>query len=547
MSGTLDALMALGAAQGRLERAHDLARAAGAEDCVVLISDTAVGALVPAPGFARTLRAGKLWRAFVESLSTDGRHRAVVDLPADEERAACALVGHGIALVFLGGDVPAAELDAVDRALPLLASLLHAERRNELSSSEITQAHAAAERALMLATALDRARAESSRLNAELREEHRRKDDFLAMLCHELRNPLAPLVICIEMLRRPGVSESQASRSLEIAARQAAHLTRLVEDLMDVSRVSRGRIELRREPVKLATAVADAVETSRELIESRRHRIAVELAPEPLVVSADVVRLGQVLANLLHNAAKYTDPGGRIDVRLAREGNEAVVSVADTGIGISAATLPGVFELFTQAPVALSRAQGGMGIGLTLVRALVQLHGGSVSAHSDGVGKGSRFTVRLPLAAKAADGDKQAPAPRHAPIEDVGPVRMLVVDDNADAADSLAEVVRSMGHHAEVAYSGLTALQIAADGRFDLVMLDIGLPEIDGYEVARRLRRLVGPATRIVAVTGYGAEEDRRRSREAGFDEHVVKPMMPETLFRILAQLQAPAPHGAPA
>jgi signal transduction histidine kinase/ActR/RegA family two-component response regulator len=547
MSDTLAALVALGAAQGRLERAHDLARAAGAQECVVLIWDPVVAALVPAPGFTRTLRAGNLWRAFVESLATDGRHRAVVDLPVDERRAACALVQHGIALVFLGGDVPTAALDELERVLPLLAATLHAERRIELTSSEITQAHAAAERALMLATALDRARAESSRLNAELREEHRRKDEFLAMLCHELRNPLAPLVICIEMLRRPGVSESQAGRSLEIAARQASQLTRLVEDLMDVSRVSRGRIELRREPVLLATAVADAVESSRSLIESRRHRIAVELAPEPLVVSADAVRLGQILANLLHNAAKYTDPGGRIDVRLAREGSEAVVSVADTGIGISAATLPSVFELFTQAPVALSRAQGGMGIGLTLVRALVQLHGGTVSAHSDGIGKGSRFTVRLPLAANTARKDNQVPAPVHAPFTQARPVRMLVVDDNADAADSLAEVVRAMGHHAEVAYSGLTALQIAADGRFDLVMLDIGLPEIDGYEVARRLRRIVGPATRIVAVTGYGAEEDRRRSREAGFDDHVVKPMMPETLSRILAELQAPAPHDAPA
>jgi len=302
---------------------------------------------------------------------------------------------------------------------------------------------------------------------------------------------------------------------------------------------------LRREPVALATAVSDAVETSRALIESRGHRIEVELAPEPLVVSADAVRLGQILANLLHNAAKYTDPGGRIDVRLARESNEAVVTVADNGIGISPATLHSVFDLFTQAPVALSRAQGGMGIGLTLVRALAQLHGGSVSAHSDGIGKGSRFTVRLPLAASARDGAARTPPTvAHATAR---PVRMLVVDDNADAADSLAEVVRSMGHHAEVSYSGLTALQIAADGRFDLVMLDIGLPEIDGYEVARRLRRILGPSTRIVAVTGYGAEEDRRRSREAGFDDHVVKPMMPETLSRILAALQPEAPLAAPA
>jgi signal transduction histidine kinase/CheY-like chemotaxis protein len=539
MRDTLAALVALGGVKDRVEKARDLALAVGAEECVALVSDPAVQALVPAPGFMRTLRGGERWRSFVSALPASGRRRARVDLPASLEREACALAGHGIALVFLGGAVRDESLDDIDLALPLLAATLQAELRNELAASETLQAKAAADRANMLATALDRARAESTKLNAELREEHRRKDEFLAMLCHELRNPLAPLVICIEMLRRPGVGPTQAARSLEIAARQAAQLSRLVEDLMDVSRVSRGRIELRREPVSLATAVGDAVETSRGLIESRGHTIHVELPPEPLVVSADAVRLGQILANLLHNAAKYTDPGGRIDVRVARDGRDAVISVTDTGIGIAATTLPHVFELFTQAPVALSRAQGGMGIGLTLVRALAELHGGRVSAHSDGIGKGSRFSVRLPLLAQPVT--QAVPTPRGENRSAGSRVRMLVIDDNADAADSLADVARSMGHHAEVAYSGLTALQIAADGKFDLVMLDIGLPEMDGYEVARRLRHMVDPTTRIVAVTGYGAEEDRRRSREAGFDDHLVKPLMPEKLSQVLAGVHSTA------
>ena len=543
MKDTLAALVALCDAPGRLDKARELALTVGAEDCIVLVSDPAVEALVPAPGFTRTLRGGARWRAFVAELSAPGRHHARVDLPAGVDREAFALVDHGIALIFVGGTFREAAFDEIGLVLPLLAATLRAERRNELADSETLQAKAAADRANMLATALDRARAESSKLNADLREEHRRKDEFLAMLCHELRNPLAPLVICIEMLKRPGIGPSQAARSLEIAGRQAAQLSRLVEDLMDVSRVSRGRIELRREPVSVATAVTDAVETSRALMESRGHRIHVELTPDPLVVSADAVRLGQILANLLHNAAKYTDPGGRIDVRVTSEGRDAVISVSDTGIGIAPATLPHVFELFTQAPVALSRAQGGMGIGLTLVRALAELHGGRVSAHSDGIGKGSRFTVRLPLLAHTEQDAAGEPCPQN---RGTGRLRMLVIDDNADAADSLADVARSMGHHAEVAYSGLTALQIALDGKFDLVMLDIGLPEMDGYEVARRLRNMTDRSTRIVAVTGYGAEEDRRRSREAGFDDHIVKPLMPERLAEILAEVRSTGPVAAP-
>ena len=539
MEQTLAALVALASPQGRQEAAQALASAAGAEECMVLISDPAVGAMVPAPGFLRTLRGGERWRAFVAGLPAIGRSRAPVEMPVGRERDACAVVGHGIALILLGGSPRETSLETIESLLPLLAATLDAERRSDLAASETLQAKASADRANMLASALDRARAESSKLNAQLREEHRRKDEFLAMLCHELRNPLAPLVICIEMLRRPGVGASQAARSLEIAARQAGQLSRLVEDLMDVSRVSRGRIELRREPVTLANAVGDAVETGRTLIESRRHTLRLELWPEPLVVNADAVRLAQILANLLHNAAKYTDPGGRIEVRLAREGDDAVISVSDTGIGISAATLPHVFELFAQAPVALSRAQGGMGIGLTLVRALAELHGGSVSAHSDGIGKGARFTVRLPLLTRVVEGSA---LPRNSTRIAVGPVRMLIVDDNVDAADCVADVARSMGHHAEVAYSGLTALQIASDGKFDLIMLDIGLPEMDGYEVARRLRHMVERDTRIVAVTGYGAEEDRRRSREAGFDEHVVKPLMPEKLAELLARAAASKP-----
>jgi signal transduction histidine kinase/ActR/RegA family two-component response regulator len=532
MRGTLQAFIALGDRAGRPQAAREVAHAVGAEDFLVLIRDDAIGTLVPAPGFAQTLRGGPTWRQFVAKLPASGHVHANVEIPVGSPREAHALAGDGICVVLLGGAPKGAEVEHVESLMPLLAAMLRAEQRVELSASEAVQSKADADRANVLAAALDAARAEGAKLNAELREEHRRKDEFLAMLCHELRNPLAPLVICIDMLRRRGIDPKQTARCIEIAARQTGQLSRLVEDLLDVSRVSRGRIELRRRPISLESAVVDAVETSRAVLESRRHVIVVELPDEPLVVNADAVRLAQILANLLHNASKYTDPGGRIEVKLSREGQEAVLSVADTGIGIAKSTLPHVFELFAQAPVALGRSQGGLGIGLTLVRSLSELHGGRASAHSDGVGKGARFTVRLPLITSAVVG---AMPSANAPV-DGRPLRILMVDDNCDAADCLADVARSMGHHAEVAYSGPTALEIARDGTFDLVMLDIGLPEMDGYEVARRLRHMVARDTRIVALTGYGTDEDKRRSREAGFDEHVVKPLMPEKLSEILAR-----------
>jgi len=308
-------------------------------------------------------------------------------------------------------------------------------------------------------------------------------------------------------------------------------VVRLVDDLLDVSRITRGKIELKKEPVELARVIAEGVEIASPLYEERRHRLDVEVAPSGLLVEGDETRLAQVIANLLTNAAKYTAPGGRITVGAAREGKELVVRVADNGIGISAELLPRVFELFVQGDRPVDRAEGGLGLGLALVRSLVQLHGGSVTAASAGVARGSEFVMRLPAleggraTVRAADG---ASTPRT-----VTPRRVLVVDDNEDAAEMLAEMLRAEGHVTRVAYDGPTALQLVADGfRPELAILDIGLPVMDGYELAAKLQEsLADAAPKMIALTGYGQEHDRARSARAGFALHLVKPVTPERLL----------------
>jgi PAS domain S-box-containing protein len=366
----------------------------------------------------------------------------------------------------------------------------------------------------------------------ELAANDRRKDEFLAMLSHELRNPLAPIRNAVHMLREVA-GGPELGHAREVIERQVTHLARLVDDLLDVSRITRGKVALRPERVGLEEVVARAVETTRPLVEAREHTLSVEVKPNAPYLHADPVRLAQVIANLLNNAAKYTDPGGRITIKAGREGDEAVVRVRDTGAGIPADILPHVFELFTQAERTLDRAQGGLGIGLTLVKSLVEQHGGRVEAFSEGSGRGSEFVVRLPLSAEPArDVVAVTPLPAVAPSQR----RIMVVDDNADAADTLAMVLSLRGYEVRVARDGPSALDTARDFQPELVLLDIGLPGMDGYAVARALRS--GPAVnplRLVALTGYGRDEDRRRSAEAGFDDHLVKPISPDELLHLLA------------
>ena len=530
----IEQFVALSIPASRQHAARRIAQRCRAEELLLFVSDMRLGTLLPAPGFPPTLSGGASWRTFIRQCAKPGRREARVELPAGRQRTALAIVPGGIAAVLIGDNLDQGEVARCERLLPMLAHALQAEQLAGFASSEAAFARTSASRAKMLADALEAARAEHARLNAVLHEEHRRKDDFLAMLAHELRNPLTPLVTTIELIRRAGGRADE--RHLSIMARQARQLSRLVEDLLDVSRVSRGRIELRRHRIRLDDVVNDAIEASRSLMEGRRHQLLVTMPREPIYVDADNVRLAQVFANLLHNAGKYTDPGGVIRVEVAREADTAVVSVTDNGVGIDPATLASVFDLFVQARTTLARADGGLGIGLTLVRALIELHGGEVRAESRGIGQGSTFTVRLPVS--TAKAPSQAPVRRVSADGEVS-LRILVVDDNEDAANSLGDILRIMGHHAEVAFGAAAALQVAADVDPDLVFLDIGLPEMDGYEVARRLRRSLRRDVRLVALTGYGTEEDKRRSREAGFDEHVTKPLLPEAISAITRRAAA--------
>ncbi len=368
-----------------------------------------------------------------------------------------------------------------------------------------------------------------------LEDANRRKDEFLAMLAHELRNPLAPIRNALHIIGMRGPERRQSVRQAwEIVDRQVDHMVRLVDDLLDVSRITRGKINLQKQPLDVSAIVSRAVEGSRPLIDSRGHTLEIHLPDDAGRVEGDPVRLAQVLWNLLNNAAKYTPEGGHIRLTVEKGEGEVVLRVRDTGMGIPADVLPAIFDLFTQAERTLERAEGGLGIGLTLVRQLTEMHDGTVEATSAGPGQGSEFVVRLPLLMDAplADGTVGA-------ADDGGSSRrrrILVVDDNRDSAESLATLLRLVGNEVKTAHDGRQALETAAAYRPDMVLLDIGLPVLNGYEVARRLRTepSYGRAV-LVALTGYGSEEDRRRSLSAGFDHHMVKPVDFDSLRTLLA------------
>jgi signal transduction histidine kinase/ActR/RegA family two-component response regulator len=362
----------------------------------------------------------------------------------------------------------------------------------------------------------------------------RQKDEFLAMLSHELRNPLAALSSAVLLLHLHKSQEPLLLQGRGIIERQLGHLKHLVDDLLEVSRISTGRVQLRPEQIAISFVVERALETAQPLIAQRRHTVTVSVPPEPLWLHADAARLEQVLVNLLTNAVKYTDLGGRIWLSVGREGDAAVLRVRDSGIGIAPELLPRIFDLFTQAERSLDRSQGGLGIGLCLVQRLVELHGGSVAAHSV-LGQGSEFVVRLPLLSAAL-------APLAPPLPALGAAqppasgcRVLVVDDNVDAARALARVLEMTGHEVRLAYDGLSALEAALDHRPEVVLLDIGLPGLDGFEVAQQIRQQAALSSIVlVALTGYGQDADRQLSQEAGFDHHLVKPASFSEIEKIL-------------
>ncbi len=374
---------------------------------------------------------------------------------------------------------------------------------------------------------------ERKRAEEALAEANRRKDEFLAMLAHELRNPLAPIMNAAQLLKREGAGNATLEQAHGIIERQLARIVRIVDDLLDVSRITRGKIQLKRERVTLQTVIANAVEASRSFIESRKHVLTVSVPQEAVWLEADPVRMEQVLVNLLSNAAKYTEPGGKIDLTAERQGNECVSRVKDTGIGIAAEMLPRVFDLFVQADQSLDRSQGGLGIGLTLVKQLVAMHGGTVEARSEGVGDGSEFILHLPVVPET-----MGLKPQDAPIatgRKSQPWRILIVDDNTDTAESLAMLLRLSGHETRVAHTGQSGLQLAVAEKPDVVLLDIGLPGMDGYQVAKRIREHQElDQTRLIAISGYGQDTDRERSAKAGFNHHLVKPVDPARLQALL-------------
>jgi signal transduction histidine kinase len=373
-------------------------------------------------------------------------------------------------------------------------------------------------------------------IQEELRESNRRKDLFLAMLGHELRNPLAPICNAVAILQGHDVDTASRRWCHDVIQRQAEHLTRLVDDLLDVSRVSRGMIHLEKRDIDLATAVQQGIEICRPLIDARRHELTLTVPTAPVLVEGDATRLAQVVANLVNNAAKYTDVGGRLSVMLEVDPNSpqpAVIRVRDNGRGLDAEALASMFELFYQVNTTLDRSDGGLGVGLALVRSLVGLHGGTVEAYSPGPGSGSEFIVRLP-GAPARQPAPEPSAPVHENSIVVG-LRILVVDDNCDAARSMAKMLQILGHSTSMAHEGRSAIDLALRERPDVVFLDIGLPGLNGYEVCQALREQGLKRELLVAITGYGQEDDRQRAMEAGFDLHLVKPVRLAAVKELLA------------
>jgi signal transduction histidine kinase len=377
--------------------------------------------------------------------------------------------------------------------------------------------------------------AELEATTAALQEADKRKDEFLAMLAHELRNPLAPIRTAAQLLKLKELPESQRGRARDVIERQVEHLVILIDDLLDVSRITRGMITLHREPVLMGAIIARAVETTRPVIDAQGHELTLELPDELITVEGDKTRLAQVVGNILHNAAKFTNPGGQIHLSVVREGSYGVIRVKDTGIGIRKELIPRAFELFTQVHAKSDCSQGGLGIGLALVRRLAEMHGGSVTAHSDGPGQGTEFVIRLPIAARPAM-RVETQSTDSPVIPTVAPRRILVADDNRDAAESLALQLQLAGHEVRTAHDGAEALKVGNAFKPEVVLLDLGMPKMDGYETARQMRRRPwGKQAAIVALTGWAQQQDRERTAAAGFDAHLVKPVRDFDLFQAIA------------
>ena len=434
-----------------------------------------------------------------------------------------------------------ASLGEANALLALKNSTLEAEKTRELEGLNRTLTHANGElehanHALQLEIAV------RSRAEAALKDADRTKDEFLAILAHELRNPLAPMRNAVEIMRRRPIDDPQLCWARDLVERQLGHLARLVDDLLDVSRITRGAITLAREPVLIVTVLTRAIETVQPLIAGQTHELVIDIDDQALEVEGDLTRLTQALSNLLNNAVKYTEPGGRISLSVTAAEGMAQIRVQDSGLGISPELLPRLFNLFTQADATTHRAQGGLGIGLALVRKLVEMHGGTVAAFSAGVNRGSEFVIHLPL---IAQGERRRP--RTATVVSVPermlPRRILVADDNADSLESLAILLRSQGHEVYTAADGQEAFEQAAACRPEIALLDLGMPKLDGLQVGSKIRaESWGRAVTLIALTGWGQESDRKRTQAAGFNAHLVKPL---DVSALSPYLQPPAKSAA--
>jgi PAS domain S-box-containing protein len=379
-------------------------------------------------------------------------------------------------------------------------------------------------------------------VNDRLREADKRKDEFLATLAHELRNPLAPIRAAAYMLKKLDMQDERLLRAREVIERQAAHMTRLIDDLLELSRITQGKIDLRRRPESLAAIIAGVVQSAQSAMDLRQHQFQVDVPPDALLLEADAIRIAQAVGNVIENATKYTNPGGRIALRVRREGSQAVISVQDNGIGLEPQMAARIFDMFVQAENGDRRPNGGLGIGLALSRKMIEMHGGTITVSSPGLGQGAEFDIRLPLsAAQATQAKATAPAGPGVPATTR---RVLIVDDNADAADSLCALLQMSGHEAKTVYRGADALREMTNFLPDVVLLDIGLPDLDGYEIARRAHASLGArCPNLVALSGWGREEDRELALEAGIPVHLTKPVDVTTLERVLEN-SAPRAHA---
>jgi PAS domain S-box-containing protein len=443
--------------------------------------------------------------------------------------------------------------DRQDEELEILARIARGERVDHFETVRVSKQGRPIDISLTVSPVRDRAgrivaaskiaRDITDRKRAEeaLREADRRKEQFIALLAHELRNPLAPLRNALQVMRLAAGDAAAVAQARAVMERQMGHMVRLIDDLLDVSRIGQNKMELRRSRVLLTDVLSSAVETARPAIEAAGHELIISLPPEPVHLDADLTRLAQVFSNLLMNSAKYTERGGRIWLSAERRGGDVVVTVRDTGIGIPADALPRIFDMFSQVDRSIERATGGLGIGLALVKGLVEMHDGTVTAASEGQGKGSTFTVRLP--ALAAHAPPPAAVPSDRVQAAVGPRRrILVVDDNRDSANSLATMLKLLGNDVATAHDGIEAVEAAEHFRPEVILMDLGMPRLNGYEATRRIREQPwGPPTIIIALTGWGQEGDRALSQAAGCDGHLVKPVSLSELDKVLTELQGAA------